>query len=564
MLYSQDEARKIAEVIRERGDQINKMMYENFDSQIYKRIWKQLCTKMTYIFRNVGQEPEQPLANSESGQLSVGHFKKSVEKHKHNLNELSKAIEESLHSDEEHESSEEVHTSTRTGWGEKIVQFVKSSDRLLGYLTQRTYPQETPETPIPASGACLQKSGADWWTPRICHSCSSGKDSTDWVVILPEAVALSANGGRKYRITAAPGSYECGVTGVRWKSSCEVELEYYWSNWDLVSEVLERDQYHPCGPLLDITVISGRLEAVHLPHFLCLGSEWLLGDAVQVCHVTDEGVSLERCILTRFHATLLHPTFSPKGVLVKNGFRVKAHCKILIYCVLAEPLTLHLYLIPDDSRMEEVSCVMIIKAVEKQESGKCVMISKPNPELSLQMKDWFKLKTMQKTKTSDYDSEITPECLKLRYTTRTPNFFEVYVNNPTEDFYLQMLAKDNNEIVWEVKIRKGDFSQVFRPEGSEWLLGDAVQVCHVTDEGVSLERCILTRFHATLLHPTFSPKGVLVKNGFRVKAHCKILIYRVLAEPLTLHLYLIPDDSRMEELFGLWTNTGQNSLRGFH
>ncbi|KAL7841551.1 hypothetical protein SRHO_G00252420 [Serrasalmus rhombeus] len=116
------------------------------------------------------------------------------------------------------------------------------------------------------------------------------------------------------RFTAAPGSYVCTVTGLRWESSIEVELEYCWSNWELVSEVLEREQYHPGGPLLDITVIRGTLNAVHLPHFLCLGSESPLSDAVRVFHDEDVGASFETCSLSRFHAKLLQPTFSPKAV----------------------------------------------------------------------------------------------------------------------------------------------------------------------------------------------------------------------------------------------------------
>ncbi|KAL7841570.1 hypothetical protein SRHO_G00252610 [Serrasalmus rhombeus] len=230
-----------------------------------------------------------------------------------------------------------------------------------------------------------------------CCICADLQDSTEWELVVPDAEASSVNGNAKYRFTAAPGSYECTVTGLRWESSIEVELEYCWSNWELVSEVLEREQYHPGGPLLDITVIRGTLNAVHLPHFLCLGSESPLSDAVRVFHDEDVGASFETCSLSRFHAKLLQPTFSPKGVLVKNGFRVKAHCEILIYHVLAATLTLHIYIIPHDFKMKE--------------------------------------------------------SLKLRYNTATTNVFEVYINNPEEDFYLQLTTEKDNEVVWEVPIR---------------------------------------------------------------------------------------------------------------
>ncbi|KAL7841540.1 hypothetical protein SRHO_G00252310 [Serrasalmus rhombeus] len=249
-----------------------------------------------------------------------------------------------------------------------------------------------------------------------CCTCADLQDSTEWELVVPDAEASSVNGNVKYRFTAAPGSYECSVTGLRWESSIEVELEYCWSNWELVS------------------------------------SESPLSDAVRVFHDEDVGASFETCSLSRFHAKLLQPTFSPKGVLVKNGFRVKAHCEILIYHVLAATLTLHIYIIPHDFKMKE--------AVEKERSDKCLKILKPNPKSSLQMKSWYKLRTLQKTKQSDYNSEITPTSLKLRYNTATTNVFEVYINNPEEDFYLQLTTEKDNEVVWEVPIRLNDFSMV--------------------------------------------------------------------------------------------------------
>ncbi|KAG9260040.1 sterile alpha motif domain-containing protein 9-like isoform X1 [Astyanax mexicanus] len=281
------------------------------------------------------------------------------------------------------------------------------------------------------------------------------QDLTDCSVILPETVASSVNENMKYRVKAAPGIYECGITGIRWESSCDVELEYCWSNWDLVGEFLKTEQYCPCGPLLNINVISGRLKAVHLPHFLCLGSGQSLDDEVRVCHVTGDRICLERCTLTRFHATLLIPTLCLMG-LVKRLLRRKIHCKILIYHVLNAAQTFRIYLIPDDKKSKE--------AVEKEERGKCVKISKPNPESSMEMKKSYKLKTLEETKKMDCDSEIMPTSLKLRYPVRTPNFFEVYISNPTQNFYLQMMDEDN-AVVWEVKIRKDDFNQVPRSEG---------------------------------------------------------------------------------------------------
>ncbi|XP_036439125.1 NACHT, LRR and PYD domains-containing protein 1 homolog isoform X2 [Colossoma macropomum] len=430
---NEEELKSIQEILRTEGDRMNEEIMEweqkiHFWKTLYTQIHSNLCS----LFKR-SKPPREP--------LQVDSFKKSAAKHKQNLDNLTKVIEQTLETNEELESNVKDQTvadsSSKAGWGQRLVHYLNFASDLLDQAFNRLVKMYA-ATSIDLQG-----------TQSTCTSCSDVKD-TEWELVVPDAVALSVNGNVKYRFTAAPGSYECTVTGLRWESSSEVELEYCWSNWELVSEVLEREQYHPGGPLLDITVIRGTLNAVHLPHFLCLGSESSLRDAVRVFHDADVGASFETCSLSRFHAKLLQPTFSPKGVLVKNGFRVKAHCEILIYHVLAAPLTLHIYIIPHDIKMKE--------AVEKERSDKCVKILKPNPKSSLQMKSWYKLKTLQKTKQSHYDSEITPTSLKLRYNTATTNFFEVYISNPEEDFYLQLTTEKDNEVVWEVPIRGNDFS----------------------------------------------------------------------------------------------------------
>ncbi|XP_066518385.1 NACHT, LRR and PYD domains-containing protein 1 homolog [Hoplias malabaricus] len=280
---------------------------------------------------------------------------------------------------------------------------------------------------------------------NLCKSCSTLEQSAaqEWQIIEPEALSTLATENQKYRITAAPGSYECRVTGLRWESADKVQLEYHLSDWEILKEFLETKHIQPCGPLLDVTVFSGNLTAAHLPHFLCLGSSPSLRDAVSVLHVEDDiGVSLESCELSCFGAKLLHPTFSPKGVLVKSGFPVKAHCDVLIYCTSTAHLTLHVYLLPCDSKM--------IESVQKKEYGS-VRIYKPRPDISLQMKNHYILSTT-------CPSQITPEKLKLRYTNQTPNFFEVYIKDAKNDFQLLLMTEEKQSI-WGVNIRSDEYNQ---------------------------------------------------------------------------------------------------------
>ncbi|KAL6466709.1 hypothetical protein MHYP_G00245130 [Metynnis hypsauchen] len=167
-----------------------------------------------------------------------------------------------------------------------------------------------------------------------------------------------------------------------------------------------------------------------------------LSDEVRVLHVEDAGVSLEKCELSCFSAKLLHPTFSPKGVLVRSGFPVKAHCEVLIYCTSTAHLTLHVYLVPCDSK--------IIESVQKQENHS-IKIPKPRPDASLQMKNHYMLST-------SCSSRIRPQKLKLRYTSQTPNFFEVYIKDAKDDFQL-FLMNEEGESVWEADMRSAEYSR---------------------------------------------------------------------------------------------------------
>ncbi|XP_017578464.1 NACHT, LRR and PYD domains-containing protein 1 homolog [Pygocentrus nattereri] len=307
-------------------------------------------------------------------------------------------------------------------------------------------PMVRSETASLTSRASPQNSGAEWRSRTVCLSCSSVKaaiqDKTEWKLIEPVAMATLLNEDIKYRISVAPGRYECTVTGLCWENSDEVEMEYHLSDWDHVREFLEKYNFQPCGPLLDVTVISGELTAVHLPHFLCLDSLASLSDEIRVLHVEDAGVTLEKCELSCFSAKLLHPTFSPKGVLVRSGFPVKAHCEVLIYCTSTAHLTLHVYLVPCDSK--------IIESVQKQESHS-IKVPKPRPDASLQMKNHYMLST-------SCSSRIRPQKLKLRYTSQTPNFFEVYVKDAKDDFQL-VLMNEEGESVWEADMRSDEYSR---------------------------------------------------------------------------------------------------------
>lgn len=146
-------------------------------------------------------------------------------------------------------------------------------------------------------------------------------------------------------------------------------------------------KYIPGGPLLDITVISGKLDEVYLPHWICTGKQisydikkkknvttLLMFDSMPmkalvlcaddsptildkfaVLHMDDCGDVVEKpSEVTPTHVKILQPVFSPRGVLMRVGFPVKINCKVLIYKTNKAFLTLHVYLIPRDPALQQV------------------------------------------------------------------------------------------------------------------------------------------------------------------------------------------------------------------
>ncbi|XP_051756522.1 NACHT, LRR and PYD domains-containing protein 1 homolog isoform X2 [Ctenopharyngodon idella] len=201
------------------------------------------------------------------------------------------------------------------------------------------------------------------------------------------------------------------------------------------------NDYKPCGPLMDITVTSGTLKEVHLPHFICVDSVSSSDNAVKALHVKGSEVSLERCELTRFHAKLLNPTFSFWGVIAQfhQYFSMKFHCETLIYRTRTPALKLHVYLILKDPKLEE--------EVEKTEDRN-MRIVKPKPNKALKMNDCYTLKT-------SCDSTIKPPSLNL--TTCKANFFDVHIKDAKECIELHIMTKEDKKI-WDVNIESDEFN----------------------------------------------------------------------------------------------------------
>ncbi|XP_026226738.1 uncharacterized protein LOC113169502 isoform X2 [Anabas testudineus] len=320
----------------------------------------------------------------------------------------------------------EIVASIVQSFGQKSVEVTKQvlMDMNRADLVQRLS-ETNPETKEKHSSLLIQKNSSDWTELEPEVSCTD-KSST-------------------YSLNSEAGNFECSISGLRWICKDKVTFKYQFCSWEDPMERMESIQYMPAGSLIDITVIAGKLDEVYLPHWICIDDNPKILDKFAVLHIDECGDVVEKASeVTPSHVKLSEPIFSPRAVLMRAGFPVKINCKVLIYKANTAFLTLHVYLMPCDPGLEQ--------AMEKRElSYGYRVIRKPHPEQSLKMYDRFILK-------ADLDgAEIYPNNLKLRYESRNPNFFEMFIENPDKNFKLSLTQKDDPQPVWTCVIRKDEY-----------------------------------------------------------------------------------------------------------
>uniref|UniRef100_A0A8C1TM94 NACHT, LRR and PYD domains-containing protein 12-like n=1 Tax=Cyprinus carpio TaxID=7962 RepID=A0A8C1TM94_CYPCA len=278
-----------------------------------------------------------------------------------------------------------------------------------------------------------------------CQSCINIVDSDQWVQIEPSTNI--EEGISQFRVSTVPGRYECVSTRMRWVCDCEVTFQYHVVDGRFLNTKLEHLRYNRIGPVIDVTVISGKLEEVHLPHYVCLGhSDTSLKDAVKVLSVKDEGVYVEPVQLTRFHAKIIQPSFSLKTLIISWIMQWDEHCDLLLYMCSKDPLILHVYLFPLDEHLKEV--------VEKEEKSSHP-IKHPRPDKAFRMKTPHFLKVP--------GASVHPkEGITLRRNT-VPNFFKVKMHLEN-DLEMTLFRDEDNcldcNIVWNATIEKDELDKI--------------------------------------------------------------------------------------------------------
>nr|XP_009500891.1 PREDICTED: caspase recruitment domain-containing protein 8-like [Phalacrocorax carbo] len=268
------------------------------------------------------------------------------------------------------------------------------------------------------------------------------------------------------------GVFQCSITGLSFKVKSEVTITYRYATWTRHLSKADQEMWVLAGPLFHIKVQPGVVQAVHLPHFICLAEE-VDTSLCSIAHFKSGQMTLEKPTrLVAYSAVLENPSFSLLGVLWRklrstlNSLPV--HSLVLIFQQLsAANTTLHLYLIPDDNSVK--------KAIEKQEiDWHSKLIPKPPPFKPLYFGCNYQV-------TSTKSVEIMPEA-QLPFCYKSPKeqqlFVEIYISNMAEGIGLFMIDTRNDTVVWRTSLRSGD---IILPDcASKSLSGAAFMKKHKT------------------------------------------------------------------------------------
>nr|XP_055059864.1 NACHT, LRR and PYD domains-containing protein 1 homolog [Misgurnus anguillicaudatus] len=275
-------------------------------------------------------------------------------------------------------------------------------------------------------------------THSVCECCVDIVDSDQWVQVNPSV--LRDEGESKFRISTEPGHYECIRTRLRWVCDCDVTLQYHTVDGRSLTAELERLQYERIGPVIDVTVISGKLKEAHLPHYACLAeSDPSLKDAVKVLSQKDEGVVLRTVELTRFHAKIVKPSFSITTLVISWLMQWEEHCDLLLYMRCKSPLILHVYFFPLNDNCSK-------KKVEQNEKSS-LQISHPRPNRPFRMKTPHLLEVL--------DAFVHPiEGISFQRDIH-PNFFKVKQDRDG-DVEMTLIREEDRTTVWKATIWKNE------------------------------------------------------------------------------------------------------------
>lgn len=74
-----------------------------------------------------------------------------------------------------------------------------------------------------------------------------------------------------------PGIFQCSETGLVFEVESAASIVYRYATWSTHLKEADQKVWVPAGPLFNIWALPGTVQAVHLPHFICLSGKAAMG-----------------------------------------------------------------------------------------------------------------------------------------------------------------------------------------------------------------------------------------------------------------------------------------------
>ncbi|XP_063157478.1 NACHT, LRR and PYD domains-containing protein 1a allele 5-like isoform X2 [Candoia aspera] len=273
--------------------------------------------------------------------------------------------------------------------------------------------------------------------------CVKVKDCSE---IQPTLVQDAKRTLKTYRIhIPEAGTFLCSVTDLKFEVRAAVTIEYTYSSWDQHLSEFVKQGWVVAGPVFDIRADPAEVAAVHLPHFICLQGGNIDTPQMEIAHIVDAGIMLEKpSQISPFHVVWKNPTFSSVAVLINPIYSkfFAIHSVVQLYKIRKKTTTLHLYLIPNDGSL--------IEAVrEEEEKYNSILVRKhPQTDEPLYFGSRYYVPNSAEVK-------VNPKELEFSYKSpgQLQSFMEIYLRNCGR---INLILKNKDNSVWDAWLEQED------------------------------------------------------------------------------------------------------------
>ncbi|XP_068779772.1 NACHT, LRR and PYD domains-containing protein 1b allele 2-like isoform X1 [Struthio camelus] len=308
-----------------------------------------------------------------------------------------------------------------------------------GFSSSSSGEDDSSDSDVSLLAQCREKDG--------CSHCRRDKNLPE--VTVPEIIWRGNGKKRAYRVSLpGAGSFRCSETDLCFNVKAAVSLKYEYGSWRQHLRGADAEKWMFVGPLFNIQAEpADAVGAVYLPHFVCLRGQDDTSE-MRIGHFVGGKLVLEIPVEVQpFHAVLEDPSFSFLGVIwrkITSVLHLPLHSLVLIYhATRKEPVTLHLYLIPDDHSIKQ--------AIEAKEMSVSYRVDKPPLTKHLNCGRSYVV-------SGSPTVAIQPKTLDfhLRGADEQQIFSEIYVGVMAEKVKLSLKDRRKARSVWHTVLRQGD------------------------------------------------------------------------------------------------------------